>query len=179
MSSTLSSQTASMASTKPAQTKLHMGVISPITEKNRSDFLLQGFEAMCELGLEVSVLAEGDNASQKKCFELSEKYPEQFHIFEAVPRNKTRLLKEVEVMVFTSKPDWKTVTAMAKNGIVSIVPEGSGLQNFNAQTEQGNAFTFEPNSFWGFISAIIRASENAQFEYDWKNIKRNIKELAL
>jgi len=168
-----------MTPTKPAQTKLHMGIICPMTEKNHSDFLLQGFEAMCELGLEVSVLAEGDSNAQKKCFELSEKYPEQFHILESVPRNKTRLLKEVDVVVFTSKPDWKTVKEMAKNEIVSIVPEGSGLQNFNAQIEQGNAFTFEPNSFWGFISAIIRASENAQFEYDWKNIKRNIKELAL
>jgi len=179
MTSIVSSQDQSMTSTKPGHTKLHMGIIAPMTEKNHADFLLQGFEAMCELGFEVSVLAEGDSAAQKKCFELSEKYPEQFHILESVPRNKTHLLKEVDVVVFTSVPDWKTVKEMAKNEIVSIVPEGSGLQNFNAQTEQGNAFTFEPNSFWGFISAIIRASENAQFEYDWKNIKRNIKELAL
>ncbi len=167
-----------MTSSK-ATTKLHMGVICPMTEKNNAEFLLQGFEAMCELGLEVSVLAEGDSASQKKCFELSEKYPAQFHILESVPRNKKQLLTEVDVMVFTTKPDWKTVKEMAKNEIVSIVPEGSGLQNFNAQTEQGNAFTFAPHRFWDFISAIVRASENAQFSYDWKNIKRNIKELAV
>jgi glycogen synthase len=162
-----------------AQTKLHMGIICPMTKKNHSDFLLQGFEAMCELGLQVSVLAEGDEDAQKKCFELSEQYPEQFHILESVPRNKNRLLREVDVMVFSSKPDWKTVKEMAKNEIVSIVPEGSGLQNFNAQTEQGNAFTFAPESFWGFASAIVRASENFQFQYDWKNIKTNVRELAL
>ena len=150
-----------------------------MTKKNHSEFLLQGFEAMCELGLEVSVLAEGEGDAQKKCFELSEKYPEQFHILESVPRNKMRLLQEVDVMVFATKPDWKTVTEMAKNEIVSIVPEGSGLQNFNAQTEQGNAFTFTPDKFWGFAAAIVRASENFQFSYDWKNIKKNVRELAL
>jgi hypothetical protein len=179
MSSITSLQDQSMTSQTTAKNILHVGIICPMNEKNNSDYLLRGFEAMCELGLKVSVLAEGDSAAQKKCFELSEKYPTQFEILESVSRNKNRILKEVDAVIFTAKPTWKMVEEMAKQEIVAIVPEGSGLQNFNAQTEEGNAFTFDPNSFWEFIAAIVRASENFQFTYDWKNIKRNVKELAL
>jgi len=179
MSSTFSPQIQSMTSSASTKNILHVGIICPLNEKNNSDFMLRGFEALCELGIKVSVLAEGDSAAQKICFDLSEKYPHQFEILESVSRNRNKILKEVDTVLFTSKPDWKTVQEMAKHEIVSIVPEGSGLQNFNAQTEEGNAFTFAPNNFWEFIAAIVRASENFQFSYDWKNIKANVKELAV
>ncbi len=179
MSSTISPQSQSMTSNASTKTFLHVGVICPLNEKNNSAFILRGLEALCELGMKVSVLAEGDSTAQKTCFDLSEKYPHQFEILESVPRNRNKILKEVDTVLFASKPDWKTIQEMAKHEIVLIVPEGSGLQNFNAQTEQGNAFTFHQDNFWEFVAAIVRASENFQFSYDWKNIKANVKELAL
>ena len=48
------------------------------------------------------------------------------------------------------------------------------FKNFNPQNESGEAFTFESQNFWSFMSAVIRASENKKFAYDWRILKKNL-----
>lgn len=44
------------------------------------------------------------------------------------------------------------------------------LKNYNAKEESGNSFLFEHFNHWEIFAAVVRALENFQFSYDWKNI---------
>ncbi len=155
-----------------------IGSLLPIKKEN-SELFFQATEAICELKLHLSVLVEGDNGFQTECFKYAEKYPKCFEMLENNPKNKERVLSEVDAVIFfDSNPDKKLLEKVLSKGIVPIIPERSDFQNFDPQQESGNAFLFKKNSFWQFVTAIIRASENFKFTYDWRNLQANIKELS-
>ncbi len=156
-----------------------VGMILPLTEKQGADFFLRSVEAMCGLGFQVFVLAEGDGDSQKVCFELLEKFPHQFHVLESVAKNRSHILHVSDVLLFPVLPSKKMLKEVVKQGIVPVLPEEASFHDFDPQNEKGNAFTFSPGNFWEFLAAVIRASENRKFEYDWENIKKNLAETTL
>lgn len=151
-------------------------MISPITKRNNSEIFLRALEAMCELGFSVSALAEGDMEAQSICFDIAQKYPNNFQIIESLPKNRAHIMKNSDVLVFPEIPSDKILKEIVKNGIVSVLPQGGKFQNFDPQKEVGNAFTFSKSNFWEFLSALIRASENFKFSYDWQNLQKNLRE---
>ena len=155
----------------------HLGMILPITGENHSDFFLKAVEALSELGIKISALAEGDMESQKHCFELTKKYPNNFLLLESIPRNRQEILKNSDAVIFPAAPSRKLLEEVTEMGIVPILPPQKGLKDFDPQEETGNAFTFEEGNFWKFLSAILRASENFKFEYDWENLRKSVKEM--
>jgi len=165
---------------KKSRTKrFSVGMILPLTEKNNAEFFLRSLEALCELGFEIKVLGEGDAVSQKKCFDIMKCYPRQFEVLESHLQNREKLLASVDLLLFPEMPDKGVLKMVRDRQIVSVFPSNSFFQDFNAQEESGNAFLFHKNNFWEFFTAIIRASENYKFSYDWKNIRENIKEVVL
>ncbi len=153
----------------------HVGSILPITKSNAKIFF-RAAEAMCELGFCVSVLAEGDNESRERLFEFADKY-ENFEVFEDLGNeNRNKILTRSDVALFLSEPDSETMNEVLSRGIVPIIPESRDFKNFDPQTESGDSFIFEENNFWQLASAIIRASENFKFSYDWNNLKKNVLE---
>ncbi|MCF7918148.1 hypothetical protein K9L27_04110 [Candidatus Gracilibacteria bacterium] len=158
--------------------QFRVGMILPMTQKNNADVFLRAVEAMSELGFQVSALAEGDNTAQKKCFDLLQGTP-KFELLESTPQNRNKILAHSDVLLFPASPEKKDIEYVAKEGIVSVLPEGCGLENFDAQKETGNAFTFVSGKFWDMMASLIRASENHKFSYDWKNIQKNLKEAQL
>lgn len=52
------------------------------------------------------------------------------------------------------------------------------FSDYNAQTEQGNAFLYNKNTTWHLIDAVLRASETFKFSYDWKNILKEVSDVA-
>jgi len=162
------------------KTKLfHIGSISPLTQKNNADFLFNSIEALCELGFFISILAEGDLESQKKCFHFAKKYPYQFKILESIPQNQEKILQSSNIIVFTNEPKKEDLKQIIKNGIVPIMPYNKKFIEFDPQQEKGNSFLFQENNFWQFLASIIRASENFKFSYDWKNLQKNVKAMVL
>jgi len=160
---------------KSSKTRVfHLGSVLPITKKGESAAFFRVAEAVCELGFLISILAEGDAESQKKCIELSAKYPSNFVILESTPRNREQVLNLCDAVILPAGADGRTLKSLARREVISILPEGFGLENFDPQAESGNAFTFKPGNFWSMVSAMVRASENFKFSYDWKCLKRNL-----
>ncbi len=154
---------------------IHIGAISSTSSKENSAIFCQGLEAMCELGFQVSVLAEGNEETQKCCFKLLEKYPQNFEVLESVEQNRQDILEKSNAIIFTEKPAKKDLAEVIAKNIVPILPEGNGLKDFDLKNETGEAFTFREGNIWSFVSALVRAGENYKFPYDWNTIKSNLK----
>lgn len=165
-------------STKFATKPFNIGVISPLTQKRNSEFFFKACEAMCELGFTISVLAIGDEISQSKCFDLAQKYPKQFEVLEALPKNKNKILNHSDVILFSAIPNEENLKRVLKKGIVPIMPYQKHFYNFDAQSEFGNAFLFSENNFWDFFATIVRAFENFKFSYDWGNLQKQVKKAS-
>ena len=173
---TLFTQTASNSNSLTSKSRpktIHIGSIAPVSASNAGIFC-QALEAMCELGFRVSVIAEGNAETQKCCFKLLEKYPDQFSVLESIEKNKNDILKHADAVIFAENPAKKDLALIMAQNIVPILPAGNGLQDFDLKNETGEAFTFQAGNIWSFVAAIVRASENFKFPYDWKTIKHNL-----
>jgi glycogen synthase len=165
----------SSSSSKTKIKNFNIGVIIPLTAKNNSDFFFRAIEAMCEFDFHISILAEGDNQAQKKCFEYAQRFPKNFEILESVPKNRERILESSDVILCPEMPTKPILEKIQKAGIIPILPSGKSenLENYDPHSETGNVFLFETDNFWQFLKTIICASENSKFEYDWRNIQKN------
>ncbi len=168
-------KTSSVNISKIKTKNFNIGLITPLTAKNNSDFFFRAMEAMCEFDFHISILAEGDNEAQKTCFEYAKKFPKNFEILESVPQNKTRILESSDVILCPKMPKKIILEKIQKAGIIPILPAEQlpYLENYDPQSETGNVFLFEPDNFWQFLKTIICASENSKFKYDWKNLQKN------
>jgi len=131
------------------------------------------------MGFRVIILAEGDTESQKLCFDLMQQYPGRFEVLESLAKNRKKIIESADVLGFSGCPSQEVKSLLVEKGIVPVLPEGCGFENYNAQTESGTGFTFESGNVWQMIAAVLRASENKKFAYDWKNLKRNIREMEI
>lgn len=154
-----------------------LGVVTPITKGQNGEEIVSGLEAASEYGFRVLILAVGDESSQQKCLEIANKYPYTFEILEDNAQNKEKILDLSHVVVLSEKPTKAIFSKLQKKSVIPIVPEKCGFQNFNAQKESGNAFEYRLDSAWQVVRAIVRASENFQFTYDWRNLQKNLKEM--
>lgn len=159
---------------KPRNKVIHIGAITSVNDKHNAEMFCKSLEAMCELGFSVSVMAEGNSETQQCCFELLEKYPQQFEVLESMEKNKQEILDTVDAVIFAENPAKKVLAEVIERNVVAIIPEGNGLSDFNLKSEKGEAFTYREGNIWSFISAIVRAGENFKFPYDWKTIKHNL-----
>ncbi len=151
-----------------------VGITTPITVNNGGMHICTAVEAMSELGFKIYALAEGDEHAQNECFNLLEKYPNNFEVLESVSQNRDSILEKSDVVLFPTMPEASVLKGLQAQKIVVIAPEGCGIENFNPQRETGNGFTFLEGNFWSMMASIIRASENMKFKYDWNTLKKNI-----
>gem|GEM_PF-1203798 len=160
------------------QKKFTIGVILPLNEKNRSDLFFKTVEPLCELGFSFKVLAVGDQGSQEHCFELSQKFGNNFELLESIPANRAKVIQKSQVVLFTSTPEKSLIKELSRKGVVPIMPYDDAMlefTSFDVQQEQGNCFLYDPNNFWECLATAIRAYENFKFPYDWGNLRKNLK----
>ncbi len=169
--------TNSVSTKKSTKIKFNIGVVSAITEAGDSTLLCTVLEAMCSLGFSVEVLAEGDTSAQERCFKCAEKFPRKFSMLESLADNYTKIIKKSDVIIFPTRPEKKELESVLAEGVVPVLPEGCGLENFDAQKETGSAFTFEEGNIWSLVAALVRASENRKFSWDWKMIQQHLAEV--
>lgn len=167
--------------TKPKFATKHfrIGITSSFSANSDSDIYFKAFEAMCELGFVISVLALGSEAVQKKLMGISEKYAGQFELLEATPQNEKKIISQSDVVLFLDTPEKSMLKKVMEKGIVPVVPFCDNIVNFDAQAEQGNGFCFSEGSFWEIFATIIRAFENYKFSYDWNNLQKSVKKTVL
>lgn len=52
-----------------------------------------------------------------------------------------------------------------------------GFEQFDPIIEEGNAFMYTKSTSWHMLEALIKAVETYKFEYDWKTVKAELKEI--
>ena len=171
--------TAPQKNTKKTKTKFNIGVITPLLADNDSFITCKALEAACSLGFNVSVLAEGDEGGQKACFSCAEQYPKKFSILENMGENRKNILEKSDVVIFSHMPSRKELTEISDLGVVPILPEEAEVPNFDSKSETGCAFTYDPQNIWTLVAALVRASENRKFSWDWKTIKQNLVDFTM
>ncbi len=159
--------------TKKKQKIFTIAVVTPII----GDQGLEALKACCELGYRISVATCGDTKAQKMYTSLADRYPYTFELTEDINKNQDLALDMANVVLLTEKPSKELLEKLQRKSVVPIVPEASGFIDFNAQKEEGNAFEYRKDSLWHMMKSIIRAAENHQFTYDWRNLQKNLKEL--
>ncbi|QQR54389.1 hypothetical protein IPG41_04255 [Candidatus Peregrinibacteria bacterium] len=82
-------------------------------------------------------------------------------------------LEEAHVWVVLAPHLAKDFSMVAERGIVPVMREGlhQEAENYNPVQENGNAFLFHEPSAWQIYGAIVRATENFAFSYDWENLR--------
>lgn len=158
--------------------KFHIGSILPIYKED-AELFFQIVEAVGELGFSLSVIAEGDVNIQKRLFECIKRYPQNLNVLENIEQNKKKILNHCDVVIFLTKPNTLDIQEVIRKGMVPILAEDKIFHNFDAQAETGNAFTFREKNIWTILSAIIRASENFKFSYDWNNLRKRLEKTSL
>lgn len=70
---------------------------------------------------------------------------------------------------------------VVERGIVPVALRGMNkkLENYNPVAEAGNAFLFPKHSTWSIYGTLVRALENFNFTYDWKNLQSEVKSLTV
>lgn len=74
--------------------------------------------------------------------------------------------------------DENKIKQALKEDRVPILPKNNKFEDFNPVEEKGVAFTYDPQNAISIYDALIRARENYQFPYDWRNILKQGKRLA-
>lgn len=101
---------------------------------------------------------------------MQEIFPKQFFLYEAIPQNKNKILAKTDVCFFLKSPQKKDLDMLRKNNSIPIGPQNNQLNNYDPIKETGDAFTYTPKNHWQMLYAIIRAEQNFQFPYDWRQI---------
>jgi len=156
----------------------NIGLITPLTVKRNSEILCKSAEPLCELGFNLSILAIGDQVSQEQCMKAVKKYPQNFHLLESIPKNHSKILKESQIVIFTSTPEKEILLELSEHNIIPVMPDSETygvFENFNAQQEKGNCFLYEEGNYWTFLATIIRSYENFKFPYDWSQLNKSFK----
>jgi len=164
--------------TSSSSKSFRVGCLGALSDQHKASLLLDTVEALCGVGHEVVMVSDGDSEYQKRCFALSEKFPHNFRFLENLPQNRETLLSISDVALFPVSPSQQDIEEVVSQGVVPVLPPTSGFENFNPELESGNAFVFEKSDIWHLFHAVVRASENHKFSYDWQHLRKEVKKLG-
>lgn len=89
-------------------------------------------------------------------------------------------LEEAHIWVVLGTEIPTEFNMIVERGIVPVALRGlhKELENYNPIEEAGNAFLFPKASCWSVYGTLVRALENFNFSYDWKNLQSEVKSLT-
>ncbi len=89
-------------------------------------------------------------------------------------------LEEAHIWVILGDKKPIEFNMLTERGIVPVAhcDLDSKLQDYNAPAEEGNAFLFSKTNAWSVYGSVVRALENFNFSYDWKNLCSEVKSLT-
>lgn len=90
-------------------------------------------------------------------------------------------LEESHIWVVLGKELPAEFNMIAERGIIPVALRGvnKDLENYNPVGECGNSFLFPKSSAWSIYGTLVRALENFNFTYDWKNLQSEVKSLTV
>jgi len=128
-------------------------------------------DAVVAVGLQVA-LVDADKSHSERLAVLQNRHPG--HIAVVTSTEAADAAGDIEVL---SELDDQ---AKARYGESPLVPvAGKGVEAFDPIAETGFGFDFETKNPWSLLVALVRASETFRFPYDWKNLLRAVKKVAV
>ena len=86
-----------------------------------------------------------------------------------------KALKEAKIMAVLSD-DLDVIKKAWENGVVTITKKfHPSIEDYDPNSEKGNAFVYENMNKWEVFAAVVRAVETYKFPYDWNYIVRSCK----
>ena len=147
------------------------GVISPITEAQYGNELIECMKAALEIGVQIIICSDVEKKYQKILDMFQKDYPTLFTYLEFSEENQEKVLAAADSAIFLEESDQKLLEKALTFGVVPVSTPTKILEDFNAVEEKGNAFIIEKVQLWNIFEACIRARENFKFPYDWKNLQ--------
>jgi len=83
--------------------------------------------------------------------------------------NRHKLIAAADMAISFKFSD---IEEMLVHGTIPIVDSREGIENYNPNSEKGNAFVYSSHNVWSIFAALIRATETFKFPYDWKNLMK-------
>lgn len=145
----------------PIRNTFTIALATSLSQSTHKDWITQIIPALCENNSKIITVDEN-------IADIADGYKK--NIGYVTPKE---LWSNANGMIFFDPPSDEDLLQCQQHKIIPICPERSPLENFKAEEEIGNAFLFTDGNFWQCLHAIIRASVNFEFSYDWSNLKKN------
>ena len=159
-----------------------LGIISRLATQKGLDLILENFDKIMDLKVQIILLGTGDPKLEKKFKEKEEKYPEDCSInimFDNVLAHQIEAAADIFLMPSVYEPCGLNQMYSMIYGAVPVVRNTGGLsdtvKDYNEETEEGSGFVFESMDSNDFFEAVERAVKLYKEEPGkWNKLQKNI-----
>ncbi|MCG3221273.1 MAG: glycosyltransferase, partial [Candidatus Heimdallarchaeota archaeon] len=159
-----------------------LGIISRLATQKGLDLILEKFDDMMDLKVQIILLGTGDSKLEKKFKEKEEKYPEDCSInimFDNVLAHQIEAASDIFLMPSAYEPCGLNQMYSMHYGAVPVVRNTGGLsdtvEDYNNETEEGTGFVFETMDADEFFEAVERAAKLYKEEPEkWIKLQKRI-----
>ena len=150
-----------------------LSITSEFSDKCKGGHILQALKGILEVGINIIIRGKGTQKYQTYIEDLQTQYPNNLFIIEDTKENIIKMYEASDANIFLNKEDLsEELKFCMERACIPISISFKGLSDFNAIKEEGNAFIIKKISSWFVFEAVVRAKENYNFPYDWKNIQK-------
>ncbi|MCG3227550.1 MAG: glycogen synthase GlgA [Candidatus Heimdallarchaeota archaeon] len=159
-----------------------LGIISRLATQKGLDLILEKFDDMMDLKVQIILLGTGDPELEKEFKEKEKKYPEECSInimFDNVLAHQIEAASDMFLMPSAYEPCGLNQMYSMLYGAVPIVRNTGGLsdtvEDYNKDTEEGSGFVFETMDADEFFDAVKRAVKIYKEEPEkWIKLQRKV-----
>jgi starch synthase len=159
-----------------------LGIISRLAKQKGLDLILEKFDDMMDLKVQIILLGTGDPKLEKKFKEKEEKYPDDCSInimFDNALAHQIEAASDIFLMPSAYEPCGLNQMYSMLYGAVPVVRNTGGLSDtvddYNNKTEEGTGFVFEKMDADEFFKAVKRAVKLYKKEPEkWVKLQKRI-----
>jgi starch synthase len=155
-----------------------IGIISRLTDQKGFDLIEEVADDLLSMDIQMVLLGTGDPKYHKLFEKLAKKYPDKLAANLRFDNKLAHLIEagaDIFLMPSRFEPCGLNQMYSLKYGTVPIVRETGGLadtiDNFNAQSGEGNGFTFKKYDASEMLKTIKRAVKTFQDKSVWASIQ--------
>jgi starch synthase len=156
-----------------------IGIISRLTDQKGFDLIKEVAEQLLNMDIQMVLLGTGDPKYHRVFEKLAKQYPDKLAVNLRFDNKLAHLIEaggDIFLMPSRFEPCGLNQMYSLKYGTVPIVRETGGLadtiENFNAQSGEGNGFTFKKYDASEMLKAIKRAVKTFQDKTAWTAIQK-------
>jgi glycogen/starch synthases, ADP-glucose type len=157
-----------------------IGMISRLVEQKGVDLVIEGFDALMKLNVQVVILGMGEKEYQNKLEALAKKYAGRFALHIGYDDELSHLIEaaaDIYLMPSKYEPCGLNQLYSLKYGTVPVVRRTGGLadtvKEVNIQKGTGTGFFFEKASVEDMVKGVAAAVKCYGDQKNWQKIMRN------